>query len=447
MFKIILFIATWKLISCVTKAPTPVLTTPSKTIGPQNDLEIHDMLKVMLKNYDQKLRPNYLGKAVDVTVDATVMTISKIDEVNMMFTLDMFFRQRWNDHRLRHDMNETLTLICGTKQPADIIWVPDTVFIDSVTSNMHKVTVNNHKIDIFPNGDVFWGTRVTVSPSCPLNLRAYPMDKQMCPFVILSYAYTSRHLKYQWLQNPGIKANNIRMAQFKLVKYKTERKEISYVAGNYTQLKGVFYFDRLMGFAIMQIYVPSVCVVMVSWVSLWVQRQAIPARVALCITTLLTISSFWSAINAQLPRVNYVKAIDIFMLTSFTCVIMTLIEFTFVLNSAYVWKVIKPKQTKKVSHEMGNLLNNANRFSLIDSKGNPWPINNVDKAKFRHTKASEKLVESNEKDAAAKDAEAIENVANKIENTARLFFPLTYALFLAGYFFYYLGHTGVSQEQ
>ena len=98
------------------------------------------------------------------------------------------------------------------------------------------MTVNNHKIDIAPNGDVFWGTRVTVSPTCPFNLKSYPMDKQKCPFVILSYAYTSRHLKYKWIKK-GIIARNIKMAQFVLSSYENITEEISYAAGQYTQVR------------------------------------------------------------------------------------------------------------------------------------------------------------------------------------------------------------------
>ena len=37
-----------------------------------------------------------------------------------------------------------------------------------------------------------------------------------------------------------------------------------------------------MGYAILQIYVPSIAIVFVSWVSLWIKRGATPARVGRC---------------------------------------------------------------------------------------------------------------------------------------------------------------------
>ena len=71
----------------------------------------------------------------------------------------MFFRQRWYDERLHHNLDEPLVVIVGVQHPTDIVWVPDTVFINSAVSSMHHVTVNHHKLDIYPNGTVFWGTR------------------------------------------------------------------------------------------------------------------------------------------------------------------------------------------------------------------------------------------------------------------------------------------------
>ena len=74
----------------------------------------------------------------------------------------MYFRQRWTDYRLRHNLSEKLTIISGNEYPSNIIWTPDTFFLNSMSSRFHHVTVNNHKLDIYPDGFIFWGTRLEI---------------------------------------------------------------------------------------------------------------------------------------------------------------------------------------------------------------------------------------------------------------------------------------------
>ncbi|XP_057292919.1 gamma-aminobutyric acid receptor subunit beta-2-like [Hydractinia symbiolongicarpus] len=413
----------------------------------KTDYEVRNMLKDMLQDYDPKLRPHYLGPPVNISVDATILSFTNLDAINMMYTVDMFFRQRWMDHRLQHKLPVPLTIIVGTKHPSDIIWTPDTVFINSVTSAMHHVTVNNHKLDIYPNGSVFWGTRVTVSPSCFLDLKAYPMDKQKCMFEILSYAYGSKHLRYEWSKEPGVIIMDTRMAQFNLVEFTTDVKEYTYVAGNYTVLLGFFEFERLMGFAILQIYIPSIAVVCVSWISLWIRRNATPARVALCITTLLTISTIWSAVNATLPRVNYVKAIDIFLMTSFVCVIFTLLEYTVVLNSGKILNIFRKRRKKSIPEEkMGfiNSMTKQNGRTMVEN-GNIWTSLDTHRMetirnRYPDTNKKEKEVKCDFTITAAKKKEEEENekFADRIEMFARVFFPLVYTTFNVFYWLTYL---------
>ena len=47
--------------------------------------------------------------------------------------------------------------------------------------------------------------------------------------------------------------------------------------------------------------------VVVSWVSFWLDPHAVPARVALGVTTLLTISSKSAGLSSETPQVSYVK--------------------------------------------------------------------------------------------------------------------------------------------
>jgi len=52
-------------------------------------------------------------------------------------------------------------------------------------------------------------------------------------------------------------------------------------AGNYSQLIVNFELEREVGHYIMDYYVPSIMLVVVSWVSFWLDPNAVPGRTTL----------------------------------------------------------------------------------------------------------------------------------------------------------------------
>jgi gamma-aminobutyric acid receptor subunit beta len=68
-------------------------------------------------------------------------------------------------------------------------------------------------------------------------------------------------------------------------------------------------------------------IVVISWVSFWLNRNAAPARVYLGITTVLTMTTLMSTTNRALPKISYIKSIDVFLGTCFVMVFAALLEY------------------------------------------------------------------------------------------------------------------------
>ena len=100
----------------------------------------------------------------------------------------------------------------------------------------------------------------------------------------------------------------------------------------FSGLTATIKFQRRSTYYLFQIYLPCVLTVALSWVGFWIDHESVPARVSLSIITVLTISYMRGSINENMPKVSYLKAIDYFLLGSFSFIFMTLVEYVFVLK-------------------------------------------------------------------------------------------------------------------
>ena len=75
----------------------------------------------------------------------------------------------------------------------------------------------------------------------------------------------------------------------------------------YDQLVLDVFLERPLGYFIWEVYMPATFIVVISWTSFWLERSAIPARVSLGVTTVLSITTLLSNSNDNLPPTAYPK--------------------------------------------------------------------------------------------------------------------------------------------
>ncbi|XP_068893903.1 gamma-aminobutyric acid receptor subunit beta isoform X13 [Tenebrio molitor] len=322
----------------------------ASAVGPgesylDRDVNISAILDSFSVSYDKRVRPNYGGPPVEVGVTMYVLSISSLSEVQMDFTLDFYFRQFWTDPRLAFRKRPGVETLSVGSEFIKNIWVPDTFFVNEKQSYFHIATTSNEFIRIHHSGSITRSIRLTITASCPMNLQYFPMDRQLCHIEIESFGYTMRDIRYKWNEGPnsvGV-SNEVSLPQFKVLGHRQRAMEISLTTGNYSRLACEIQFVRSMGYYLIQIYIPSGLIVIISWVSFWLNRNATPARVALGVTTVLTMTTLMSSTNAALPKISYVKSIDVYLGTCFVMVFASLLEYATV---GYMAKRIQMRKNR-----------------------------------------------------------------------------------------------------
>lgn len=142
--------------------------------------------------------------------------------------------------------------------------------------------------------------------------------------------YTMDTMYFAWLPKAIEIDEDVELPQFTLedqIKYDCSQ---NYTTGAYPCLEIRFILRRDIGYFLIQVYIPSMLIVILSWVAFWINIDAIPARVSLGLLTVLTMTTQSTGARSSLPRVSYIKAIDVWMSVCLVFVFVSLLEFAVV---------------------------------------------------------------------------------------------------------------------
>ncbi|XP_037297100.1 gamma-aminobutyric acid receptor alpha-like [Manduca sexta] len=285
------------------------------------------VLENLLKNYENSQLPTH-GKGYPTVVQTNILirSMGPVSELDMDYSMDCYFRQYWRDTRLSF-LGPIRSLSLSIKM-LERIWRPDTYFYNGKHSYVHTITVPNKLLRISQHGDILYSMRLTIKAKCPMELRNFPMDRQSCPLILGSYAYSNQQLVYQWQNSQSVNfVPGMTLSQFDLISFPYRNFTFTRREGDFSVLQVSFNLQRHTGYFLIQVYVPCILIVVLSWVSFWIHREATSDRVGLGITTVLTLSTISLDSRTDLPKVRYATALDWFLLMSFFYCIATLLEF------------------------------------------------------------------------------------------------------------------------
>ncbi|XP_015911715.1 gamma-aminobutyric acid receptor subunit beta-like [Parasteatoda tepidariorum] len=444
----------------------------SKPIEVEN---ITYLIKQILIGYDVRLRPKFGGPPLYIGMDIQIASFDAISEVNMDYTLTLYLNQYWQDERLAFSSERYELTLSGDF--TDKIWVPDTFFANDKNSFLHDVTEKNKMVRLSSDGNIKYGMRFTTTLACMMDLHYYPLDSQNCTVEIESYGYTVKDVVMYWMKEPISGIERAELPQFSILRFETSDREEKLASGTYQRLSLSFELKRNIGYFIFQTYLPCILIVMLSWVSFWINHEATSARVALGITTVLTMTTISTGVRSSLPRISYVKAIDIYLVVCFIFVFSALLEYAAVNYTYWGSTRAKKKATKKLKESakstsasaLAEPAMNEEIIELQDVRVSPIPYlrrknkttysseasfppsfrrtrsyysqgfnrKSLDRSSDRHRKPY--VLSSLKRGAQALKAHIpkIKDI-NKIDKFARVMFPLSFLLFNSIYWCFYV---------
>ena len=275
-----------------------------------------------------------------------VFDVQEVDDLHQTVKLDMYFYIKWHEPSIIINQSsaefKSDAIVEGGFIPISLqylehLWVPDIEIYEMNDFISQKILKPLASIKINKEGILRYSTRVTILVSCYMDFEKYPFDSHSCHFRAGSYNNHDKIVRCTSKFNKGENDKGLIDMQRKLqyvinVKELPSSHRIYRIAGRDWATCGFsLELKRLTTQIIIQVYLTSTSLVIVSWLSFIIQPSIIPGRMGLLVTVFLVIINIFIGVKNQSPTANGLNAIDVFLVVCIGQVFVALLEYALVL--------------------------------------------------------------------------------------------------------------------
>ncbi|XP_024086300.1 glutamate-gated chloride channel isoform X6 [Cimex lectularius] len=447
----------------------------------RSDKEILDAL-LKAERYDKRLLPPVPG-TLTVNMSVLLLSLASPDESSLKYEVEFLLQQQWFDPRLQY-WNKSDYDFLNAIHHHEEVWLPDTYFIMHGDFKDPLIPVH-FALRIFRNGTVNYLMRRHLILSCQGALHIFPFDDPQCSFAMESISYEQSAITYVWKndegtlrKSPSLTTLNAYLIQNQTIacptkaSWRDDDDDDGNTAakcslcqrrfeeqGNYSCLKVDLIFTRDRAFYFTTVFIPGIILVTSSFITFWLEWNAVPARVMIGVTTMLNFFTTSNSFRGTLPVVSNLTAMNVWDGVCMCFIYASLLEFVCV---NYVGRkrplhnvVYRPGENPVTqASRVCNLIKQFSTRTSGDKKSDGAAPNeivtctNCGPNPCTHTAnngcATENCVTVPSGPYSTLEVRKKEpphpiRVAKTIDVIARIIFPTAYAIFLIFFFIHYKG--------
>jgi len=312
--------------------------------------------------YNKDMVPSLLtlNKTLEIHVDTYILEVSKIDDIALTVTFELYMDLMWKESRLIINENhlawDSNNSIVGSTNFITEMWLPDIQISMCKQFTKSQIVTDLAGFTIFKNRNVLYTVSAEVIVACPFEFSAYPLDHQTCKFLVGSYMHEAETLTFKgsYGHNLAIQRAQPYVLQLEDLDYKDTF--ISFAARNYSYTGFQVQLRRRRTPVLLQVYLPTSLFVIVSWTSFIIPPEDVGGRMALLVTLFLVLVNIFTSVTENAPKAEGLTAVETWVMACIIHVFGVLAEYALTLkiihNSKQNEVAERKKEQKKTQGQM-----------------------------------------------------------------------------------------------